>query len=131
MVLCNSAAYLIALGSYDEACTHAREALRLGQRVGNQRVICWALEHLAAVAASRRREENDTGDLRRAAQVIGFVESLSEYLGSTRQLSFEKQEYDELLGALRDAFGEEELAKLLVEGKVWSEDRAIAEALEI
>jgi hypothetical protein len=62
--------------------------------------------------------------------VTGFVESLTEHLGSTRQQT-EQQEYDKLLDALRDAFGEEELTQLLVEGKIWSENRAIAEALEI
>jgi hypothetical protein len=36
-----------------------------------------------------------------------------------------------VLVILREAFGEEEAARLMHEGKTWSEDRAVALALEI
>ena len=51
------------------------------------------------------------------------IEALRQYT--------EQQEYDKMLAALRDALGEDQLAKLTAEGAAWSEDQAVAQALAI
>jgi hypothetical protein len=43
----------------------------------------------------------------------------------------DQQEYDAMIPALRDALGEDELARFMTVGTGWSEDQAIAEAMLI
>ena len=43
----------------------------------------------------------------------------------------EKQEYERMLAALRDALGADQLAKLVAEGATWTEDRAVAECHQL
>ncbi|MBV9333435.1 MAG: hypothetical protein JO146_05465 [Candidatus Eremiobacteraeota bacterium] len=130
-VLCNSSAYLVALGRYEEARVRAREALLLGQRTGMSRVIAWTLQHLASVAALRAlNQERDLNEVRSSARLVGFVEALLRDVGITRERT-EQQEYNKLLEALRVSLGESDVALLLNEGKMWDTARAIAEALEV
>jgi non-specific serine/threonine protein kinase len=129
--LCNSSVYLIALGRYDEARNDAREALVLARKVGVRRPVAWALQHLAALSAVNSIHEADhRQNLARSAHLIGFIDDRFCQIASTRQRT-EQKEYEEVLVILREAFGEEEAARLMHEGKTWSEDRAVAQALEI
>jgi len=65
--LCNMAAYHIALDRYDEARTHAREALGLLRDVQSEVHLVVTLQHLAAVEALRPDERaagaNDDADV--------------------------------------------------------------------
>jgi hypothetical protein len=90
--------------------------------------VAFALQHLAAVAALR--EGNGEEARGRAARVLGFVNTRLAQVGSPREYT-EALEYDKMRAVLRDALGEELLARLIDEGGLWTEDRAVAEALAI
>jgi predicted ATPase/DNA-binding SARP family transcriptional activator len=121
----NTSAYLIPLARYDEARSHAREALAFARELEIRYVFIFALQHLAAVAAMRPDATSD--DVRRAARLLGFIEGLLERAEIRREFT-EQHEYDALRGALRRAFDETELAAFMGEGRGWTEDRAIEEA---
>lgn len=124
------AAYLVALGRYDEARTAARRALPAARDLQFSSGLAWALQHLAAIAALCPSADVPVEDRRRAARVLGFVDARLKVLEKSRTYT-EQQEYDKMIAALRDALGEQELAKLIDEGRGWSEDRAVAEAMLI
>ena len=128
--LCNSSAYLIALNRYPEARDGAHEALRISRAIGSVNAALWAMQHLAAVAVlDGDRGESDT-TLRRAANILGFVDGAMRQRAKHRSY-VEQQGYDKALSGLREVFGEVELANLMAAGKAWSEDQAVAEALAI
>ncbi|HEY1977678.1 MAG TPA: helix-turn-helix domain-containing protein [Candidatus Baltobacteraceae bacterium] len=129
-ILANQSAYAVALGRYDQARDDAREALLLGDRIGLRRSASWALQHLAAVAGFRNHVEADRRDVRRSAQLLGFVDEAYGRGGAIREHT-EQRERDKLIAALREALGETMLVALMAEGASWTEDRAHAEALEI
>ena len=62
--------------------------------------------------------------------ILGYVDTRILALEAPREYT-KQQEYDKMIAALRDALGEDELAKLLDEGSAWSEDQAVAEAMLI
>jgi predicted ATPase/DNA-binding SARP family transcriptional activator len=128
--LSNTAAYLIALGRYEEARSHAREALELGRDIQHDVLIAIAVQHLAAAAAQRPPSSARGGqeDSLRAARLFGYTDTRLASLGSTREYT-EQQEYDKAIGALRDALGDERLTELVHEGNRWDESRGLAEAL--
>jgi hypothetical protein len=124
------AAYLIALDRYDEARTHARDAAALARDLQVQVLLTLSLQHLAAVAALRPDRERGRGDRMRAARLLGYVDARLTALEALRGYA-EQQEYNKMLTALRNALGEDGLAKLMDEGSTWSEDQAVAEAMLI
>jgi tetratricopeptide (TPR) repeat protein len=129
--LSNSSVYLIELGRYDEARNDAREALLLARKVGVRRTVAWALQHLAALSAVTSIHGRDhQRNLARSAHLIGFIDARFGQVVSTRQRT-EQEEYEKVLVILHKEFGEEEAARLMHEGKTWSEDRAVSLALEI
>jgi predicted ATPase len=130
VALNNSAAYLVALGRYDEARSRAREALSLGRDLQLEVRVVWALQHLAAVAGLRPSDEaaRASDDRTRATRLLGYVDSRLATLDLARDYT-EQQEYDKLLAALRDALGDDEVPKLMSEGAGWTEDHAISEAM--
>jgi predicted ATPase/DNA-binding SARP family transcriptional activator len=131
LALHNEAAYLVALRRYDEGRTSAREALAGARDTQYSSGVGWALQHLAAVAALQSGEDERVGkDRRRAARILGYVEARLAALETLREYT-ERQEYDTMMPALRDALGEDELSKLMAEGSMWSEDQAVAEAMLI
>ncbi|MGZ6146143.1 MAG: ATP-binding protein [Vulcanimicrobiaceae bacterium] len=130
--LCNMAAYLTALGRFAEARSYAREALTLSCDVQFEVILAFTLQHFAATVALQPAE--DAGhvpyDRARAARLLGYVDTRLTALDAVREYT-EQQEYDKMLPALRDAFGADEIAKLMEEGGTWSEDQAFAEAMRI
>jgi predicted ATPase/Tfp pilus assembly protein PilF len=118
----NTAAYRLALGELDGAREAAREALRAARQARDELVIAVALQHLGLLAAR-------SGDGRRAATLLGYVDARYAELGNKREIT-EQWGYDELLVALREVLKEDEIAQLSAEGATWSEDRAVEEALK-
>lgn len=122
-VLCNMAAYLLALDRYDEARARAREALALCRDLQMHVILAVALQHLAVVAALH-------SDSVRAARLLGYVDARLSGLEALREYT-EQQGYDKTLAALRKALDEDETARLMAEGSAWSEDQACAEAMTV
>ena len=124
------AAYLVALGRYDEALAHARETLTPLRDAQRDVCLVFTLQHLAAIAALRPSQEvegADDGRLR-AARLLGYVDVRATALGALREFT-DQQEYDNVIAALCDSLGREPLARLMDEGQAWSEDFAVAHAL--
>ena len=128
--LCNMAAYLVALDRCDEARAHAREAVTPTRDLQLEVNLAFTLQHLAAVAALRPAHDAEHGraDRMRGARLLGYVDARLIALEALREYT-EQQEYDRMLAALRDALGENDLATLTIEGRAWSEDQAVAEAM--
>lgn len=127
--LCNEAAYLLALERFDEARDRAREALEMSHSVNDEVAVVIALQHLAAIATLRRDRDaaSASDDRRRAARLLGYVDATIAALEALREYT-EQREYDATLAALRVALGEDDLARLTLDGRTWEDDRAIAEA---
>jgi predicted ATPase/class 3 adenylate cyclase len=117
----NSAAYRIALGDIPNARHSAREALRFARHVQHEDLIALVLQRFASIAAL-------TGDRRRGARLLGYVNARWDALGMKREPT-ERWEYDKLLVELRAALSEGEIEELQAEGAQFSEDRAVTEAL--
>ena len=128
--LCNLAAYLVSLSRWVEAASRAREALALARERGIAAAAVWALQHLAAIAALRPSADiaAPLDDRRRAARLLGFVDSRIAELEMRRDFT-EQKEYARLLTAIEDALGS--AADLMEEGRNWTEARAADEALLI
>lgn len=118
----NSAAYRIALGDALGAREAACEALRL-DRQDHRELGPWALQHLALIEALH-------GDARCAARLLGYVDVRYDELSMQREPT-EKWSHDKLIAVLREHLSEEAIGALAAEGAVWSEDRALAEALDL
>jgi hypothetical protein len=86
-------------------------------------LIATALQHLALLASL-------SGDRRRGAQLLGYVDAQYAMLGAQREHT-EQWGYDKLMAALPETLGADEIATLGAEGATWSEDRAVEEALSI
>jgi tetratricopeptide (TPR) repeat protein len=129
--LSNGSAYLIALGRFEEARGYAREAVVLAREAGFEAQRGWALQHLAAIAVLRAGDCSAVRlvDLQRAASVLGFVNARMAERGQLREYT-EQQEYDKMVPVLRNELGAD-LDALMNEGKRWSDDQAVAEALKI
>ena len=130
--LSNIAAYLIALERYENARISAQDGLAAARDAQWEAGVAWGLQHLAAVAAlwPADDEEPTRGDRFRAARLLGYADARLSGLEALRQYT-EQQEYDKTRAALRDALGEDQLAKLMAEGATWTEDQAVAEGLAI
>jgi hypothetical protein len=125
------AAYLVSLARFDEARTHARKALEMAQRLRLQLQGTWALQHLAAIGILAPAANADsTTELSRAARLIGFVERRYAALGAAPEPT-DRQEYDRVLAALREALPAHEVEFSLGRGAAMTEDDAIEEALRI
>jgi tetratricopeptide (TPR) repeat protein len=129
--LCSCSAYLTALTRFEEARGYAREALILAHEAGFDLRVAFALHHLAAIAALRAGDNRADRlvDLQRAAYVLGYANARFAELGYIREYTAQ-QEYDKMLPVLRNELGAD-LEALMKEGKHWSEDQAVAEALKI
>lgn len=121
--LSNRAAYLIAAGQISEAAECAREALQIQHEAQLAALEAATLQHFAAIAAHR-------GDAQRAARLLGFVEARLVALESVREYT-EQQEADKMLAVLRKILDEAELTRLMDEGRLWSEEHALAEAFQV
>jgi hypothetical protein len=108
----------------------AREALTLSRDIQAGVLLAFTLQHFAAIAGLRLTDgATETRDDRlRSARLLGYADARLAALEAAREYT-ERQEYDKLVHALREALGEDELAKLMAEGSTWTEDHAVAEAL--
>jgi hypothetical protein len=114
---------------WDDASACSREVLDR-RSVGRDDIdSLLAVQHLAAVAALRSTFE-PVDDRSRAAQLLGFVDAKLAEIRSERQWT-ERQEYDRTVRALHAELGPDEYALLANEGRLWSDQRAISEALLI
>ncbi|MGB6601975.1 MAG: helix-turn-helix domain-containing protein [Candidatus Cybelea sp.] len=129
--LSNMAAYLIDLDCFDDARVHATDGLLAARAVKATVLTAYVLQHIAAIGAlqpdSSERRAVETRE--RAAMLLGFVNARLSSLEARREHT-EQQEYERIVRALSDAFGErlDELAAL---GGEWTEDGAVAIALEV
>ncbi|MDQ6781313.1 MAG: hypothetical protein M3Z37_09220, partial [Candidatus Eremiobacteraeota bacterium] len=121
--LSNRAAYLIAGGQISEALVCAREALQIQHEAQLAALAAAAVQHFAAIATER-------GDAQRGARLLGFVEARLIALELVREYT-EQREADAMLAVLRKTLAKAELTRLMDEGRLWSEDRAVAEAFEV
>ena len=132
LLLGNMAAYLLALGRYEEARTHAREALVAADEAQGDVFVVFALQHLAAVAALQMHEDSsrEYEDRTSAARLLGYVDGRLSALEAHREYT-EQHEYDEVIVALRNVLGESSLMNLMREGHSWNEKQAVAVAMRI
>ena len=129
--LCNVTAYLIALNCFDDARDYGAQALSVLREVKQTVLTAYALQHLAAVAALQPNSNKRSADAarKRAAMLLGFVDAWLASLGAQREYT-ERQEYERVIAALRMAMGER-LQSLMALGAEWTEDVAVAIALEL
>jgi predicted ATPase/class 3 adenylate cyclase len=130
--LSSMAAYLLALARWDEARRHAREALAVARDVQDEVITAFSLERLAAVAALQPWDDVDREQQgrERAAQLVGYVDARFAELEVLRESPHQHQ-YDTMVAALRDALGAASLEGLMADGRTWTEDRAVTEALQM
>jgi predicted ATPase len=121
----NMAVYLTTLGRSDEARNCAREALRMARDAQHDVGVAIALQHLNAIAAIRA---SDYDSYARAARLLGYVDMRFTALNILREHT-EHQEYEQIVAALREAIAPDALAKLTEEGRRWTADQALAEAM--
>jgi len=130
LLLCNRAAYFISLGRYDEAYLEAREALALAGDAQLRTLFALTLQHCAAVAALGAGDH--PGDIQRgcvrAARLLGYVDERLSALGALREFT-EEQEAARVRTVLRKSLGTDEVVRLMAEGRTWTEERALNEAL--
>jgi Arc/MetJ family transcription regulator len=127
----NMAAYLVSLGRYDEARIAARDALAMIRETQYEASTAFALQHLAAVAALRpTAKEHSRQEYTRAARLLGDVDALLAATEALREYT-EQQEYEAVLPVLREKLGEADFANVMAEGRTWSEDQALSEAMLI
>ncbi|HZY96920.1 MAG TPA: tetratricopeptide repeat protein [Candidatus Cybelea sp.] len=129
---CNIAAYQVALGRYDEARSQAHRALAMARTAHYDVAVVWAMQHLAAVAALRpnANAERAREDRRRSARLLAHTDARLSSLEALREYT-EQQEYDRVSAVLHQSFDESELAALAKDGRGWTEEQAVTEALLI
>jgi len=88
------------------------------------------LQHCAAIAALGAGDH--PGDIQRgcarAARLLGYVDERLSALGALREFT-EEQEAARVRTVLRKSLGADEVARLMAEGRTWTEERALDEAL--
>ena len=113
----------IALESMDLAVArrHYAESLTISHQLGNQRLLAYALEGFAAVAAGH-------GDFERCLILAGAAETMREIIGIPHQRN-EELRWASRFDPARRALGESLSATLVRDGRQMSTDEAIAFAL--
>jgi predicted ATPase/DNA-binding XRE family transcriptional regulator len=124
--LCNLAAYLISLDRFDEARRQAMRALAAARDVKATVLTAYILQHVAAIGIL---EQSEPAGIERAAMLLGFVDGRLASLEAGREYT-EQQEYDRISAALKAAL-DGRAAELMALGAEWTEDDAVAVALEL
>ena len=109
------------LGNLDAAEALAREALEIGQRIGDEFTRPFAISGLAAIATERREFE-------RAATLVGAAEAIME----AQQMAWppdERPHYDRLLATLPEAMGSDGWDRARGRGRSMAASEAVAFAL--
>jgi predicted ATPase/DNA-binding XRE family transcriptional regulator len=127
----NMAAYLVALDCFDDARTHAKQALHAALDVEATVLTACVLQHVAAIDALQHYGDERSAERgrERAAMLMGFVEARLAALEAGRDYT-EQQEYDRVMSSLRAALGDR-LSGVMSRGATWKEDGAVALALEL
>jgi predicted ATPase/DNA-binding winged helix-turn-helix (wHTH) protein len=123
-VICNLGGYLAANGEIDEARTLLREGLPLALEgeIGSAE-LAGGLQSLATIALRG-------GQIERAAQFIGYANAFFSYeFGGRNPAKVEVR--DRLMEGLRNSLAPHQLAALMETGARWTEDEALAAALEM
>jgi predicted ATPase/DNA-binding XRE family transcriptional regulator len=129
--LANMAAYFNALDCFDDARMYARQALSAMREVKQTVLKACALQHLAAVAALQEYPDKGSAQegCERAAMLLGFIDARLASLEVQREYT-EQQEYDRVMSLLRASIGTR-LPEVMAVGAEWTEDGAVAVALEL
>ncbi len=120
-VIVNRAAYLLALGQFDEAMFACRQAVKSALTSGAAGTIVMAVGHVAHVAAER-------GNLARAASLLGYVNM--EYdttIQTSKRENTEQIGYDRTIALIRAALPEERISALMAEGAAMGQAAALAQ----
>ncbi len=130
MVLSNITAYLLSLERYDEAHLAGTQALAAALDAQYDVAIAFALQRLAATMALKSEVDasEHRGDLLNAGLLLGYVDTRLQALEVPREYS-EEQERTKMLASLHRALGEERTARLIAEGSIWDEEKAVGEAM--
>ena len=125
----NVAAYLIALGKYEEARVRAAERLKLVRGLQMAPCVANSLHHLALVAllSPQPQERTTSAAHAGAARLLGFYEGRRTELGMSIGRGL-WQEHDRALAVLREAISADELERLMAIGARMTEDEAVAQA---
>ncbi len=129
--LANMSAYLVALDSFDDARSCARQALAALGDVKQTVLTAFVLQHLAAVGALQKYPDKRSAHegRERAAMLLGFVDARLKSLEAQREYT-ERQEYERVSAALEISVGTR-LREAMALGAEWTEDGAVAVALEL
>ena len=109
------------LGNLDDAEALAREALEIGQRIGDEFTRPFAISGLAAIATER-------GDFERAATLVGAAERIME----AQHMAWppdERPHYERLLADLPVAMGSDGFAEARSRGRSMSASEAVEYAV--
>ncbi len=113
------------LGRLEEAEAAVKESLREARAVGGRSgYVAWALHHLARVAAERSQ-------FGRSARILGYLDRWYEENSDFRPEANEQASYDHAYSLLADSLAAPERARLMADGAAWTEDEAVAEALNV
>ena len=118
----NLSGCLLRAGDLAAGRATAQEGLRLSQSLGNGMVVAMCLDNLALAAALG-------GDAGLAAPLVGYADAFYGRIGHTRQDN-EQEERATVAARLDAELDPETQARLIAEGAAWSEDAAVAAALE-
>jgi predicted ATPase len=105
------------LGRLDDAEEDGRRALRLSRQIGDRQSVVFLMAHLARIAAVR-------GDIPRAGRLWGALETEAER-APVGQWEAERAKYADVVFAA----GSQELERACDEGRSYSLERAVHEAL--
>lgn len=124
--------YLTATARFEEARVHAREALTLTLESQNEVYTAIILQHIAATTALQ--PARDRVFLRnhqvRAAQLLGYVDATLARTKYRRE-GADRREHCEIVQVLEAGLGANRYRRLMAHGGSWSEDEAVAEALQV
>ena len=109
------------LGNLDEADALAREALRIGERIGDEFTKPFAISGLAAIATQRAEFE-------RAATLVGAAEAIMEAQNMAWPPD-ERPHYERMLADLPTAMGPDAFDRARARGRSMSTSEAVEFAL--
>jgi predicted ATPase/transcriptional regulator with XRE-family HTH domain len=120
--------FLIKLARFDEAEVALRECLATTREQQRDAMVVFTAELFATIGAFR--PQADPG-LRletqmRSARILGFVDAFFVRSANAPRTPIHQHDYELLAGTLRDALGDQTLAKLSAEGAAMTEDQVVA-----
>lgn len=121
LVVCNLAAYAMAVDDFDEARALLREALQLLKQSGARWMVT-ALEHHAVLAGLM-------GDHERAAALLGFTDA--HYANNDTRQRTERHGYERLMCLLSQIYDGEEFARRMAAGARLKDEQALEHAAAI